>query len=87
MRWFTCYNALYSNQLAGLHVSQPGLPPSTHALIAGMMCTISASREMGLDTSDLPLHIFGPAGLAEYLRCGKTTSLTTEKHGRAACAS
>lgn len=40
-----------------------------HAWHAGMMCIISASREMGLDTSDLPLHIFGPAGLAEYLRC------------------
>lgn len=35
---------------------------------AGMMCICSAAREMGLDTSDLPLHIYGPPGLAEYLR-------------------
>ena len=42
---------------------------------AGMMCIISASREMGLDTSDLPLHIYGPAGLAEYLRCFLCLSL------------
>ena len=40
-----------------------------------MMCIISASREMGLDTSDLPLHIYGPAGLAEYLRCFLCLSL------------
>ena len=35
---------------------------------AGMMCICSAAREVGMDTSDLPLHIYGPSGLAEYLR-------------------
>ena len=54
------------------------------SMSAGMMCIISASREMGLDTSDLPLHIFGPAGLAEYLRCCQVrTSCPLMSHGAA----
>ncbi|CAL8471292.1 g10834 [Coccomyxa elongata] len=36
--------------------------------LPGMMCICSAAREVGMDTSDLPLHIYGPPGLAEYLR-------------------
>jgi hypothetical protein len=33
-----------------------------------MICICSAAREMGLDTSDMPLHLYGPPGLAEYVR-------------------
>ncbi len=38
------------------------------AVHAGMICVCSTAREMGLDTSDLPMHIYGPPGLAEYIR-------------------
>lgn len=32
-----------------------------------MLCTMSSAREKGLDSADLPLHIYGPPGLAEYI--------------------
>ena len=71
-----CFMGCSVNALLRLHYSIAGTGCKipfclSHGMLmdAGMMCIISASREMGLDTSDLPLHIFGPSGLAEYLRC------------------
>ena len=34
-----------------------------------MLCVISAAREVGGDAADRPVHIYGPPGLAEYIRC------------------
>ena len=53
-----------------------------------MICTCSTAREMGLNTSDLPMHIYGPPGLAEYIRCSWHDELSPpawSKGGVAAC--
>ena len=34
---------------------------------AGMLCTASSAREMGLDASDIPIHVYGPPGLAAFI--------------------
>ena len=36
--------------------------------LPGMLCTISAAREKGHEAADTPLHIYGPRGLAEYIK-------------------
>lgn len=33
-----------------------------------MLCTMSAAREIGLDIADVPLHLYGPPGLAEFIK-------------------
>ena len=33
-----------------------------------MLCTISAAREKGYETADEPVHIYGPPGLADYIK-------------------
>lgn len=35
---------------------------------AGLLCTMSAARVIGLDVTDVPLHIYGPPGLSEFIR-------------------
>ncbi|GMH33297.1 hypothetical protein BSKO_01131 [Bryopsis sp. KO-2023] len=35
--------------------------------IPGMICTIGCSRERGHSVADIPLHIYGPPGLAEFI--------------------
>lgn len=36
--------------------------------LPGMLCTMSSAREVGLDLADMPLHIYGPPGLATFVR-------------------
>ena len=43
---------------------------------AGMLCTISAAREVGHEAADLPIHIFGPPGLASFLEAAMELSDT-----------
>jgi ribonuclease Z len=35
--------------------------------LPGLLCTISASRETGHEAADIPVHLYGPPGLAEYI--------------------
>ncbi|GAX80820.1 hypothetical protein CEUSTIGMA_g8255.t1 [Chlamydomonas eustigma] len=35
--------------------------------LPGLLCTISASRESGHEAADIPVHLYGPPGLAEYI--------------------
>ncbi|KAK9827696.1 hypothetical protein WJX81_001407 [Elliptochloris bilobata] len=35
--------------------------------LPGMLCTASSAREMGLDASDIPIHVYGPPGLAAFI--------------------
>ncbi|PSC73783.1 Zinc phosphodiesterase ELAC 1 [Micractinium conductrix] len=44
--------------------------------LPGMLCTISASREKGHESADLPLHVYGPPGLADYINTMLTVSRT-----------
>lgn len=37
--------------------------------LPGMLCTISAARERGYEAADEPLHIYGPPGLADFIKC------------------
>lgn len=37
--------------------------------LPGMLCTISAARERGYETADEPLHVYGPPGLTDYIKC------------------
>lgn len=39
-----------------------------HAVDAGMLCTLSWARERGFENADIPLHVYGPPGLADYIR-------------------
>jgi hypothetical protein len=32
-----------------------------------MMCTMSAARVVGMDKADVPLHLYGPSGLADFV--------------------
>ena len=36
--------------------------------LPGMLCTISAAREKGHESSDTPLHVYGPVGIADYIK-------------------
>ena len=40
------------------------------AVAAGMLCTLSWARERGFENADIPLHVYGPPGLADYIRSG-----------------
>ncbi|KAK9821050.1 hypothetical protein WJX74_006080 [Apatococcus lobatus] len=42
--------------------------PQTVLGLPGVLCTISAARNMDSVSSDIPVHIYGPAGIAEFLR-------------------
>lgn len=44
------------------------------ALAAGMLCTLSWARERGFEDADIPLHVYGPPGLADYIRSGPIPS-------------
>lgn len=35
--------------------------------LPGMLCTISASRDKGQELSDIPVHVYGPAGLVQFV--------------------
>jgi ribonuclease Z len=35
--------------------------------LPGMLCTLSASREKGLEASDIPVHVYGPPGLVQFV--------------------
>lgn len=35
--------------------------------VPGMLCTINASRERGHELTDIPVHVYGPAGTADFL--------------------
>ncbi len=43
------------------------LAPETLLGLPGLLCTVSAARVKGHEKTDLPLHIYGPRGLADYL--------------------
>ncbi|DBA89422.1 hypothetical protein WJX77_002898 [Trebouxia sp. C0004] len=36
--------------------------------IPGMLCTLNWARERGFESADIPLHVYGPPGLADYIR-------------------
>ncbi|KAK9862524.1 hypothetical protein WJX84_006099 [Apatococcus fuscideae] len=42
--------------------------PQTMLGLPGLLCTISAGRDMASVSSDVPVHIYGPAGVVEFLR-------------------
>ena len=33
-----------------------------------MLCTLNWARERGFESADIPLHVYGPPGLADYIR-------------------
>lgn len=35
--------------------------------LPGVLCVIGASREKGHEVADTPVHVYGPAGTAEFL--------------------
>ena len=41
---------------------------SNAVLTAGMLCTLSWAREKGFESPEVPVHVYGPLGLAEYIR-------------------
>ena len=36
--------------------------------LPGMLCTISAAREKGHEAADAPVHVYGPAGIADFIK-------------------
>ncbi|KAL4425848.1 hypothetical protein ABPG75_009864 [Micractinium tetrahymenae] len=44
--------------------------------LPGMLCTISAAREKGHEAADIPLHVYGPPGLADYINAMLSVSRT-----------
>ncbi|KAK9829871.1 hypothetical protein WJX72_008356 [[Myrmecia] bisecta] len=36
--------------------------------LPGMLCSLSSARVKGQEIADMPLHLYGPPGLAEYIR-------------------
>ncbi len=36
--------------------------------LPGMLCTISAAREKGHEAADTPVHVYGPQGIAEFIK-------------------
>ena len=43
---------------------------------AGMLCNISAARELGHEGADVPLHLYGPLGLGRFLAAAMQLSDT-----------
>ena len=43
------------------------LDPDCLTGLPGLLCTISASKERGHETADIPIHIYGPPGTADFL--------------------
>ena len=41
-----------------------------------MLCNISAAREMGHENADVPLHLYGPPGVARFLAAAMELSDT-----------
>ena len=41
-----------------------------------MLCTISAAREVGHETADVPVHLYGPPGIADFLAAAMELSDT-----------
>ena len=35
--------------------------------LPGLICTVGAAREKGHENADIPVHVYGPPGLAELL--------------------
>lgn len=35
--------------------------------LPGLLCSISASRESGHEVSDIPVHLYGPPGLTDFI--------------------
>ena len=35
--------------------------------LPGLICTIGAARMHGHEVSDIPVHVYGPPGLAEFV--------------------
>ncbi len=35
--------------------------------LPGLICTLSSAREKGHEVADIPIHIYGPSGTAEFL--------------------
>lgn len=44
--------------------------------LPGALCVIGASREKGHEVADIPVHVFGPEGTAEFLAAIYTVSLS-----------
>lgn len=36
--------------------------------LPGMLCTLGMGREKGHETADMPVHIYGPPGLVDFLK-------------------
>lgn len=43
------------------------LHPNSLLGLPGLLCTIGLSRAKGHETADIPIHVYGPPGTAEYL--------------------
>ena len=41
-----------------------------------MLCNISAARELGHENADVPLHLYGPPGVARFLTAAMDLSDT-----------
>ena len=59
-------NLCMSSGADGLRPQQLGTTPTP-----GLLCTLSAAREMGHKSADVPIYIYGPPGIAQYIRCGR----------------
>ncbi len=43
------------------------MTPECVAGLPGLLCTISASREAGHEIADIPVLLYGPPGLADFI--------------------
>ncbi len=44
--------------------------------LPGLLCVINASRERGHESADIPVHVYGPAGTADFLAAMMRVSQT-----------
>eukprot|EP00887_Chlorella_sp_A99_P004663 scaffold4.g4663.t1 len=52
------------------------LTPDAVLGLPGMLCTISASREKGHEAADVPVHVYGPPGLVDFVNTMLSISRT-----------
>ncbi|KAI8465185.1 MAG: hypothetical protein J3K34DRAFT_461521, partial [Monoraphidium minutum] len=44
--------------------------------LPGLICTVGSARERGHENADIPVHVYGPPGTAEFLACVYQVSST-----------
>lgn len=60
-----CCAAVLLFQVFRIFISS--LSPERVLGLPGIICTIGAAREKGHENADIPVHVYGPPGLAAFL--------------------